>query len=136
MVQYGKTLQLIGLNLIKVSKQMHQNISGGIIENTELFYINLQKAMNIGHSSLMSLESIKAPKVIKEEHHLLIISFKGLIEAFKQLLNTIDLNTLTINKSDFVNALANLKLIENKVGSTSREIIKKILLTQLSHLEN
>lgn len=129
MVRYGDALQLIGGNLIKASKQMHQNISDGIIENTELFYIDLQKAMNIGQSSLRSLESIKAPKVIEEEHYLLIISFKQLMEAIKQLLNTINLNTLTINKSDFENALANLKLNENKVGFASREIIKKILLT-------
>jgi len=132
MIKYGNALQLIGGNLIKASKQMHQNISDGIIENTELFYIDLQKAMNIGQSSLRSLESIKAPKVIKEEHHLLIISFKELMEAIKQFLNTINLNTLTINKSDFENALANLKLNENKVGFASREIIKKILLTHHS----
>jgi len=129
MVKYGNELQQIGGNLIKVSKQMHQNISDEIIENAELFYIELQNATNIVHSSLRSLESIKAPKVIEEEHHLLIISFKGFIEIIKELLNTIDLNTLTINESDFENGLANLKLIENKVGLASREIIKKILLT-------
>jgi hypothetical protein len=128
MVKYGNELQLIGGNLIKVSKQMHLNISDGIIENVELVYIDLQNAMNIVHSSLRSLESIKAPKVIEEEHHLLILSFKGFIETVKELLNTIDLNTLTINESDFENGLANLKLIENKVGFASREIIKKILL--------
>jgi hypothetical protein len=128
MVKYGNELQLIGGNLIKVSKQMHLNISDGIIVNTELFYIDLQNAVNIVHSSLRSLESIKAPKVIEDEHHLLILSFKGVSETVKELLNTIDLDTLTINESDFENGLANLKLIENKVGFASREIIKKILL--------
>jgi hypothetical protein len=129
MVQYGNVLQLIGGNLINVSNQMHQNISDGLIVNAELFYNDLQNAINIGHSSLGSLELIKAPKVIEEEHHILIISFKGFIETIIELLNTIDLNTLTINESDFEYALANLKLIENKVGSASREILKKILLT-------
>lgn len=127
--QYCNALQLISDNLIKVSKQMPQNISDGIIENVAVFYNNLQNAMNIGHFSLGVLELLKAPKVIEEEHHILIISFKGLNETIKDLLNTIELNTLTINESDFENATANLKLIENKVGSASREIIKKILLT-------
>lgn len=109
MVKYGNDLQHISENLIKVSKQMHQNISDGIIENAEFFYIELQNAMNIVHSSLRSLESIKAPKVIEEEHHLLIISFKGFMETIKELLNTIDLNTLTINESDSENGAGKFK---------------------------
>lgn len=125
-VEYGKTLQIIGGGLVQASKDLSITTD----EDSEVILVKLEREVLLLERSATTLETVTPPKVIEKEHLELIGVFKDLAEGKKYLIQYIKSNGGSIACEKFSKMLKDT----NNKGKNIKNISNLMVIRLLNSL--
>lgn len=128
--KYGAFLNLIGANLVYISKAVYPIYTEkGFISNKVEYRNDMKNVINLAESSTQIIETTNPPSFLKDEHDLFFQSFKRVIECIKCLNKKIEENSdFEINEKTLNESLSSLKKVEEEFKIASMKIVEKVML--------
>ncbi|WP_157787195.1 hypothetical protein [Saccharococcus caldoxylosilyticus] len=127
-VEYAMILNKIGAKMVNISNRLKLGNNEELqnLQDLKTYYTNLETALCEYKQHQKELSSIVPPNFIVNEHNALVEAFDNFVKATQMLINSVNLNNLSVDKEEFQKGLMLQKSAELSVKTATDTIVEKV----------